>query len=82
MADPLARVVADNLHTDIPADQARPLFGLFNSIPASQLKSLSLRDLNGRNYLAGTYYEGSTLTPSAGLDDYSSIRAALAQSEQ
>ncbi|HET7827237.1 MAG TPA: LCP family protein, partial [Candidatus Saccharimonadales bacterium] len=54
----ILNAVADNVKTDLPAGQARPLFGLFNSIPNSKLKSISLRDLNGTNYLTGytTYY--------------------------
>jgi hypothetical protein len=46
------------------------------------LQSLSLRDFNGTNYLDSTFYEGSTLTPSAGLNDFSQIDAALQQLNQ
>ena len=74
--------IASNVKTDLPASQARPLFGLFNRIPSNKLQSVSLRELNGHNYLASTYYEGSTLTPAAGLDDYSQIDAALDQLNQ
>jgi polyisoprenyl-teichoic acid--peptidoglycan teichoic acid transferase len=70
---------ADNIKTDVTAGEARPLFGLFNSIPSSNLKSLSLRSLNGKNYLSDytTLYGQSALVPSAGIDDYSEIRNAL-----
>lgn len=70
---------ADNIKTDVAAAEARPLFGLFNSIPASKLKSLSLRDLDGTNYLSGytTVYGQSALVPSAGINDYSQIQDAL-----
>lgn len=73
--------VADNVKTDIHSSEARPLFGLFNSIPSSGLKSLSLRDLNGHNYLNSytTIYGQSALVPSAGIDDYSQIVDALAE---
>jgi anionic cell wall polymer biosynthesis LytR-Cps2A-Psr (LCP) family protein len=74
--------IASNVKTDLPASQARPLFGLFNRIPSNKLQSVSLRELNGHNYLASTYYEGSTLTPAAGLDDYSQIDSALDQLNQ
>lgn len=74
--------VASNVKTNIQVSEARPLFGLFNRIPSSSLQSLSLRNLNGKNYLASSYYEGSTLSPAAGLDDYSQISAALQQISQ
>ena len=77
----ILNAVADNVKTDLSASEIRPLFGLFNSIPSSQLKSLSLRDLNGHNYLDSytTAYGQSALVPSAGIDDYSQIDDALSQ---
>ncbi len=73
--------VASNIKTDVTASEARPLFGLFNSIPDSKLQSLSLRSLNSRNYLDSytTYFGQSALIPSAGIDDYSQINSALSQ---
>lgn len=80
----ILNAIASNVKTNVTIDEARPLFSLFNRIPASQLKSLSLRDLNGRNYLDSytTYYGQSALIPAAGLDDYSQIDAALSQLNQ
>jgi LCP family protein required for cell wall assembly len=71
--------VANNVKTDVSANEARPLFGLFNSIPSSSLQSLGLRELNGKNYLSGytTIYGQSALIPTNGLDDYSAIQEAL-----
>ena len=68
-----------NVKTDISLNEARPLFGLFRRVPSSNLASLSLRDLNGHNYLTSydSYYSGSALVPSAGIGDYSEIDAAL-----
>lgn len=73
--------IAENVKTDLTAGEARPLFGLFNSIPSSSLKSLSLRDLDGTNYLSSytTPYGQSALIPSDGISDYSGIDAALSQ---
>jgi LCP family protein required for cell wall assembly len=70
---------ADNIKTDVTPGEARPLFGLFNSIPSSSLKSLSLRGLNGKNYLTDytTVYGQSALIPAGGINDYSDIQAAL-----
>jgi LCP family protein required for cell wall assembly len=75
----ILNAAAANIKTNVSVSQARPLFGLFNGIPTSKLQSLSLRDLDGHNYLASSHYEGDTLTPAAGLDDYSQINAALAE---
>lgn len=73
--------VATNVKTDMAASEARPLFGLFNSIPSAKLQSLNLRDLGGHNYLDSytTVYGQSALVPAAGLSDYSQIDAALTQ---
>jgi polyisoprenyl-teichoic acid--peptidoglycan teichoic acid transferase len=80
----ILNAVADNVRTDVTAGEARPLFGLFNSIPSASLQSLSLRDLNGKNYLNGytTVYGQSALVPSAGIDDYSEIHSALSSFNQ
>jgi len=77
----ILNAVANNVKTDLSASEIRPLFGLFNSIPSAQLKSLSLRDLNGHNYLDSytTIYGQSALVPSAGIDDYSLIDSAISQ---
>jgi LCP family protein required for cell wall assembly len=70
---------ANNVKTDVKASEARPLFGLFNSIPSANLQSLSLRELNKVNYLSGytTPYGQSALVPTAGINDYSQIIQAL-----
>lgn len=75
----ILNAVAANVKTDIKAGEARPLFDLFNSIPANSLQSLSLRELNGKNYLSSyiTAYGQSALVPSAGISDYDQIRQAL-----
>ena len=75
----ILNAAADNLKTDIPATEIRSVFGLFNSIPNSRLQSLSLNDLNGKNFLTSTYYAGDTQSPAAGTNDYSQIDAALQQ---
>jgi polyisoprenyl-teichoic acid--peptidoglycan teichoic acid transferase len=75
----ILNATADNIKTNVGIDEARPLFNLFNSIPSAKLQSLSLRDLNGHNYLVSSAYDGDTLTPAAGLSDYSQINTALSQ---
>ncbi|MBX4197166.1 LCP family protein [Candidatus Saccharibacteria bacterium] len=80
----ILNAAANNVKTDLSASEARPLFGLFNSIPSSNLQSLSLRDLNKVNYLRSytTSYGQSALIPAAGINDYSQIVDALSPFNQ
>jgi LCP family protein required for cell wall assembly len=75
----ILNAAANNIKTDVQADEARPLFGLFNNIPSANLQSISLRQLDGKNYLSSytTSSGQSALIPSAGINDYSDIDAAL-----
>jgi len=75
----ILNAVATNVKTDVQASEARPLFGLFNSIPTASLQSLNLRSLNNVNYLSSytTPYGQSALIPTAGVDDYSQIISGL-----
>ena len=75
----ILNAVADNIKTDLQIAQARPLFGLFNSIPSSKLRSVSLNSYNGQDYYTGTYYDGDTVSPAAGAADFSQIQAAVQQ---
>lgn len=74
------KAVGQNVQTNIDVNELRPLFSLVNSANAQDLKSYSLRDLDGTNYLASydSYTSGSALIPTAGVNDYSQIQAALA----
>jgi len=80
----ILQAIATNVKTDIKATEIRSVFGAFNSVPNSKMQSLSLRDLNGHNYLAGytTLYGQSALVPADGVGDYSSIQAAISQLSQ
>ncbi len=79
----IAQALAKNIKTDIRANQARPLFGLYNSIPEAKLQSIGLRDVNGRNYLASYNASGSAaLIPVGGLDDYTQIQALIEKLNQ
>jgi len=80
----ILQAASSNVKTDIKATEIRALFATFNSIPSSKLQSLSLRDLNGTNYLMGytTLYGQSALIPADGLNDYSSIQNVLSQLSQ
>jgi len=69
----------NNVKTDVTLPEVRPLYSLFHSIPDSQLQSVSLNSFNGKNLLASTAYEGSTLSPAAGAHDFSNIVQAINQ---
>jgi hypothetical protein len=71
--------MANNVKTDIDIGAALPLYRLFNAVNAGNLKSLSLRDLNGKNYL--TDY-GGALIPAAGFRDFSDIQTAIQKLNQ
>jgi LCP family protein required for cell wall assembly len=71
--------MANNVKTDIDIGAALPLYRLFNAVNAGNLKSLSLRDLNGKNYL--TDYSGA-LIPTAGFRDFSDIQTAIQKLNQ
>lgn len=80
----ILQAVSANVKTDIKATEVRSVFGAFNSVPSGKMQSLSLRDLNGHNYLAGytTPYGQSALVPADGVSDYSSIQDAISQLSQ
>ncbi len=76
---PLLQAVSNNIRTDIQINEALPLFRLFHGIPESQIKSVTLRDINGQNLLRSyaTPYGQSALIPVAGINDYSDIQTAI-----
>ncbi len=73
-----------NVKTDIKLAEARSVFSKFNSIPAAQLQSVSLRDIGGKNLLASYMTDSgqSALIPTAGLGNYQQIQAAVDQLNQ
>jgi LCP family protein required for cell wall assembly len=75
---------ANNVKTDLQLSEVRPIYGLFNSIPADQLQSISLNKFNNVNLLRSytTAYGQSALIPAAGISDYSDIVQALNQLNQ
>jgi polyisoprenyl-teichoic acid--peptidoglycan teichoic acid transferase len=71
--------MAGNVKTDLDSGNVLPLYSLFNKVNANNLQSISLRNFNGKNLLAGY---GGGLIPAAGLNDYTAIQAAIAQLNQ
>lgn len=80
----LFQAAGKNVKTDVKLGEARSLFGAFNSVPTDQLRSISLRELDGQNLLASFYTEDglSALVPSTGPNDYTEIQAAVAKLNQ
>jgi LCP family protein required for cell wall assembly len=72
---------ANNVKTDVKLSEVRPLYSLFNGIPADQLQSISLNKFNNVNLLRSytTPYGQSALIPAEGIRDYSGIVSALKQ---
>lgn len=77
--EPLLDAVASNVKTDLGLNNILPLYRLFSSVPADELKSIGLRDVDGENLLASyaTPSGQSALIPAAGIDNYSQIQAAI-----
>ena len=69
--------MASNVKTDLDTGNVLPLFEAVNNV--KDLKSVGLRDLNGKNYL--TSY-GGALIPTAGINDFSEIQSAVDQLNQ
>jgi LCP family protein required for cell wall assembly len=64
--------MASNVKTDLDTGNVLPLFSAIDKV--KNIQSIGLRDFNGKNYL-GSY--GGALIPMAGIDDFSSIQAAI-----
>jgi hypothetical protein len=71
--------MANNVKTDLNTGNVLPLFELVNKVNVSNLKSESLRNLEGKNYL--TDY-GGALIPLAGISNFSDIQSAINQLNQ
>jgi anionic cell wall polymer biosynthesis LytR-Cps2A-Psr (LCP) family protein len=66
---------ANNVKTDLQLSEVRPLYRLFNKIPADQLQSISLNKFNNVNLLRSytTPYGQSALIPAAGMNPITAI---------
>lgn len=71
--------VAENIETNIKANEVLTLYRLINRIPEGDLKSVSLHDLDKVNYYTG--YQTSTgqsaVIPAAGVDNFTQIQEAI-----
>lgn len=73
------QAVGKNVKTDASLGETYSLFRIFNAVPSSQLQSISLRGINGKNLLTSYTTDSgqSALIPAAGLENYSQIQAAV-----
>jgi polyisoprenyl-teichoic acid--peptidoglycan teichoic acid transferase len=76
--------VTNNTKTDLRISEVIPMLTLVQAVPSQSLRSISLRDIDGTNYLASyTTRQGqSALIPAAGIDDFSEIQAVVKQLSQ
>lgn len=74
---------ANNIKTDIEISEVLPMYRLFTSVPSQDIKTYTLRDINGQNLLTSyrTNLGQSALIPAAGVGDFSEIQAAVDQLE-
>lgn len=73
-----------NVKTDFQGNNIHRLTNLIKSVPDSKLKSVSLNDIDGKgkNLLVSTALSGSTLSPAAGIYDFSEIQDFVDQLNQ
>lgn len=72
---------ANNVKTDVKISEVLPLYRLFTSVPSNDIRTVTLRDVNGQNLLTSyaTRSGQSALIPAAGVGDFSEIQAAVKQ---
>lgn len=75
----LADAIGGNVKTDLSISDVKRLYELTKDINNGAISSLSLNNVDGKNYLANYQAPNgaSALIPAAGLDDFSDIQAFL-----
>jgi len=75
----LSNAFGSNVKTDMTLSEFRRLYDLVKPIGGSNLQSISLNNVNGKNLLASYSAPGgqSALAPAAGVDDFDDIQAYL-----
>ncbi len=71
----LANAIQKNIRTDLTVDEAKTLFGKAKDLPDNKIKSLDLAKPDGPLVSTGMVGNQSVVRPTAGLNDYSKIRA-------
>ncbi|PID31659.1 hypothetical protein CR970_04630 [Candidatus Saccharibacteria bacterium] len=75
----LADAAGDNVRTSMSAAELQTVASIARNIPADSIQSYGLNDLDGTNYLRSYRSPNgqSALIPATGLDNYTSINAAI-----
>lgn len=75
----LSDAIGGNVKTDLSLGEVRRLYDLTKDIVGSSLSSVSLNNVNGKNYLANyTSFDGqSALIPAAGIDNFGDIQSFI-----
>jgi LCP family protein required for cell wall assembly len=75
----LSDAAGNNVKTDFKLDEVHRLYDIMKGIDSNNIKSLSLNSADGKNLLASySAPDGSSaLSPAAGLDDFSDIKAYM-----
>jgi LCP family protein required for cell wall assembly len=75
----LMNAVGNNVRTDLGLSELRTLFNFANDLNNTNIKMVTLNDINGEDELTGytTMTGQSALVPAAGVDDYSDLQAAI-----
>jgi LCP family protein required for cell wall assembly len=68
--------LGSNVKTDLSTNEASRLYQIMKKVDNSKITSLSLNDINGKNYLRSYVGAGgqSALVPASGLDNYTQIQ--------
>ncbi len=77
--DALLDALANNVKTDVSVREALPLYRLLSRTTSPDMKTFTLRDLNGKNMLRSytTPSGQAALVPLSGINDFSQIQAAI-----
>ncbi|HEU5004548.1 MAG TPA: LCP family protein [Candidatus Saccharimonadales bacterium] len=80
----LMDAAGNNVQTDFSGNNIRRLAKVSKQVPDSKIKSVSLNNIDGKgtNLLVSTYLDGSTLSPAAGIYDFSQIQGFVDQLNQ
>jgi LCP family protein required for cell wall assembly len=72
---------AENVKTDVRLSEVIPMYRLLTETPTKDLRSFTLRELAGQNFLTGYTTEGgqSALVPTAGVNNFTYIQSAIAR---
>lgn len=71
--------LGNNVQTNVAIEEVIPMYRMFIKTPDSQIKSVVLNDIGGKNLLKGyrTSSGQSALIPASGINNYEDIQAAI-----